>query len=99
MSSDHEIDLDGIEWLVISETIEERTRHYHGDDRANPLAQHHKNVLVLAKMYDWALARNYDRHIQELMANDNRHDPTDIDQAIVQQASIERDSQKWRLSS
>jgi len=61
MSSDSEADMDEFDWLAAAETVENKTWEYHGNDRVDLLAQHHRNILILTRKYDWASARIYDK--------------------------------------
>ena len=98
MSLDDEKDMSEVEWLVASEMVVNKTREIHGDARADPLAQHHRNVLELANTYSWAAARIYDKRTRELMAGDSRHDPTGVDIPLVQQSVIQHATQKFQAS-
>ena len=96
MTVDNEKDMGEIDWMAAAETVEKRTREYHGDGRANPLASHHRNVLVLARRYNWTTARSYDKRTRDLMANDLRHDPSEENQSLVQQAALESEALKLK---
>ena len=98
MSFDDEKDMNEVDWLAASETVVNKTREIHGDARADPLAQHHRNVLLLARTYSWAAARLYDKRTRELMAGDPRHDPTGVDLPLVQQSVMQHETQKLRAS-
>ena len=88
MNPDDEKDMAIVEWLAAAETIEKKTHELLGETKADVLRAHHKNVLVLSRKYNWEVACAYDRRTRELMAGDFRHDPKEIDHALVLEVSI-----------
>jgi hypothetical protein len=65
-----------IEWLAAAGTVVERTLEHHGAARSDLLKLHHRNVLEVARSYEWETARIYDMKTRGLMASDPRHDPS-----------------------
>jgi hypothetical protein len=79
--------MEQIEWIAAAKTVEERTLTYHGLARSAPLKVHRRNVMEVARTYNWDTARVYDAKTRELMASDSRHDPSPINQSLVLQAN------------
>lgn len=78
-----------IDWIATAGAVEKRTFEYHGAARSNPLKVHHRNVLELARRYNWRVACTYDRRTRELMADDKRHDPTTVNHHLVLQVYLD----------
>lgn len=46
-----------IEWLASASSMEGLVCHYHGDDRTDALAAHHRNVTELVRLHGWPLCQ------------------------------------------
>lgn len=98
MSSLEEGDISTVDWLAAAETAEIEIRKYHGEERADQLKAHHRNVLVISRTHDWIPARDYDKATRELVSNDPCHDLTTINQYVLDQASSRWNAEKAKAS-
>ena len=88
MIPEEEADISQLEWLAAAETVEMKTFEHHKATRCDPLKAHHRNVLEIARAYDWGPARIYDKRTRELMASDLQHDPRIVNESLVTQANF-----------
>ncbi|CAA7260557.1 unnamed protein product [Cyclocybe aegerita] len=74
-----ETELGELEWLAAAKAAEERTRHHHGNARADALASHHLLVTDLGRLHGWEIALEYDRQQRDLWARYPSHDISTLD--------------------
>ncbi|CAA7270073.1 unnamed protein product [Cyclocybe aegerita] len=65
--------------LAAAKAAEERTRHHHGNARADALASHHLLVTDLGRLHGWEIALEYDRQQWDLWARYPSHDISTLD--------------------
>ena len=75
--------IDVFDWLASAKAAEDRTRRYHGDDRADALAAHHNIVQSLTRTHGWPIAVEYDIQQRELVADNPAHDFRTLDTAAL----------------
>ena len=98
MNAEEEREISQFEWLAAAQTVEKKTLEYHGTARSEPLKAHHKNVLELTNSNDWGPARIYDKKIRELMAGDLQHDPSVVNQQVLNKAALDFEVEKAKAS-
>ncbi len=75
--------IDHMHWSNACKVAVERTRHYHGDSRANALAAHHEVVDQLAMPYTWPVAVAYDIQQRTVWASNPMHDISQLDERAL----------------
>ena len=71
------------DWMAASKMAEDRTRSYHGDERADALASHHQAVLGISVSHSWLVAMYYDTQQRELAHSNLEHNLTGLDTAAL----------------
>jgi hypothetical protein len=71
------------DWSSAATAAEERTRHYHGNERGDALTAHHQLVRELARMHNWQVAIEYDIQQRYLSAIHLTHDLATLDANAV----------------
>lgn len=72
-----------VQWTAASQVAVERTRHYHGEDRAAALASHHQAVTNIAHWHTWQVAVDYDIYQRNLAADNHSHNLTGVDHTAL----------------
>lgn len=78
-----------LEWSEAAKIHADRVRHYHGDEHADSLVEHQRNVLALAarqgnEAESWPVAIAYDIHQREAAATNPAHDLGPLDAMALQ---------------
>ncbi|KAJ7713418.1 hypothetical protein B0H16DRAFT_1274192, partial [Mycena metata] len=68
-----------VDWIGAARIAEERTRHYHGQRRADALGAHHKLVTDIGRVHGWETAVEYDVQQRDLAALNPFHDLSGVD--------------------
>lgn len=80
LSRKNELDMNLSDWIQAAETYEREIRKAFGDERADRLASHNKEVMKLVGLgHAWPLVLQYDIRQREISANDHRHDISGFD--------------------
>lgn len=66
--------LSSLDWVNAANRAVIRTRHWHGDVRANPLQRHHEFVVQIGRSHGWSVALEYDVQQRKLAEVNILHD-------------------------
>jgi hypothetical protein len=83
VSRKNELSISSSEWQAAAQIAEDKIRQYHGVERGQNLAKHHKIVTNMNISYSHRIAMEYDIRQRDMLYADSQHDISTLDHSCL----------------